>query len=204
MSKKGENIYKRSDGRWEGRYKYGFDENGKTKYKSIYSKSYKECREKLNRAKNTYKEGKTDVKISLTVKELLLLWLNSILINIKKSTADTYLTIIDNHIVPIMGNMSVSMITTEFLNKFTTEKIVGGRLDKTGGLSAKTVQNIVGVLKSAFKYAEKIYGIKNPAAFVTVPKSEKKEIEVLTDEEIAAIRKYCANYPDYFGIVYEL
>lgn len=163
-----------------------------------------ECREKLNRAKNAYEEGRTDVKISMTVKKLLLLWLNSILINIKKSTADTYLTIIDNHIVPIMGSISVSMITTEFLNKFTTEKITGGRLDKTGGLSAKTVQNIVGVLKSAFKYAEKIYGIKNPAAFVTVPKAEKKEIEVLTDEEIAAIRKYCANHPDYFEIVYEL
>jgi len=204
MSKKGENIYKRNDGRWEGRYKCGFDESGRAKYKSVYSKSYKECREKLNRAKNTYEEGKTEVKISLTVKELLFLWLNSILINIKKSTADTYLTIIDNHIVPIMGNISVNMITIEFLNKFTTEKISNGRLDKTGGLSAKTVQNIIGVLKSAFKYAEKIYGIKNPTTFVTVPKAEKKEIEVLTDEEISVIRKYCANHSDYFEIVYEL
>ena len=51
MSKKGENIYKRNDGRWEGRYKCGFDENGKTKYKSVYSKSYKECKIKLNHAK---------------------------------------------------------------------------------------------------------------------------------------------------------
>ncbi len=204
MSKKGENIYKRSDGRWEGRYKCGFNENGKTKYKSVYSKSYKECKIKLNHAKNVYESGKSEVKVILTVKELLLLWLNSILINIKKSTADTYLAIINNHILPVMGGMSVNMIATEFLNKFVTEKITDGRLDNTGGLSAKTVQNIVGVLKSAFKYAEKVYGIKNPAAFVTMPKAEKKETEVLTDEEMAAIRKYCAEHPDYFEAVYEL
>jgi len=204
MSKKGENIYKRSDGRWEGRYKCGFDENGKTKYKSVYSKSYKECKIKLNHAKNAYESGKSEIKVILTVKELLLLWLNSILINIKKSTADTYLAIINNHILPVMGGMSVNMIATEFLNKFVTEKITGGRLDNTGGLSPKTVQNIVGVLKSAFKYAEKVYGIKNPAAFVTMPKAEKKETEVLTDKEMAAIRKYCAEHSDYFEVVYEL
>ena len=32
MSKKGENIYKRKDGRWEGRYIRLYDENGKSKY----------------------------------------------------------------------------------------------------------------------------------------------------------------------------
>ena len=204
MSRKGENIYKRKDGRWEGRYKCGFDENGKTKYKSIYSKSYKDCKEKLNYVKCTQVKKKSNVKISITIKELLLLWLNSILINIKKSTADTYLIIINNHIIPIMGNMSVNMVTTEFINKFIAEKINSGRLDGKGGLSAKTVQNIISVLKSAFKYAEKIYGINNPANFVTMPKSDKKEIEVLSDKEIEAIRQYCTNHPDYFALVYEL
>ncbi len=204
MSKKGENIYKRNDGRWEGRYKCGFDKNGRTKYKSVYSKSYKDCKEKLSYAKYKQTKEKADIKISLTVKELLIIWLNSIIINIKKSTSDTYSAIIDNHIIPIMGSMSVNMITTEFLNNFTAEKISSGRLDGTGGLSAKTVQSIVGVIKSAFKYAEKIYGINNPTNFITVPKTEQKEMEVLTDKEIIAIRKYCSDNPDYFSLVYEL
>ena len=52
MSRKGENIYKRADGRWEGRYKYGFDKNGKAKYKSVYAKTYKDCKEKMNNEKN--------------------------------------------------------------------------------------------------------------------------------------------------------
>ncbi len=204
MARKGENIYKRADGRWEGRYKFGYNENGKTKYKSIYAKSYKKCKEKLNQKKSAVETEKNEVKISMTVKELLILWIESILINIKKSTADTYMAIISNHIIPAMGKMSVNMVSTELLNKFTSEKINNGRLDGNGGLSAKTVQNIVGVIKSAFKYAEKIYGMRNPAAFVTVPKIEQKEIEVLNDSEVTIIKKYCKENPDYFSIIFDL
>ena len=36
MSKRGLNIYRRKDGRYEGRYADGYGENGKTKYRSIY------------------------------------------------------------------------------------------------------------------------------------------------------------------------
>ena len=32
MPRKGENIYKRKDGRWEGRYILSYDSNGKAKY----------------------------------------------------------------------------------------------------------------------------------------------------------------------------
>ena len=42
MSRKGENIYKRKDGRWEGRYKKGVAANGRTIYGSCYGKTYRE------------------------------------------------------------------------------------------------------------------------------------------------------------------
>ena len=47
MARRGENIYKRKDGRWEGRYKSGFKADGKTKYSSVYGKSYAEVRATL-------------------------------------------------------------------------------------------------------------------------------------------------------------
>lgn len=63
MPRKGENIYKRKDGRWEGRYKVGT-----AKYRSIYGKTYQEVRAKLLVLKaapvTTNSSGK------LTVKEL--------------------------------------------------------------------------------------------------------------------------------------
>lgn len=47
MSKKGENIYKRRDGRWEGRYIRGYLADGKAKYAYVYGKTYTETKQKL-------------------------------------------------------------------------------------------------------------------------------------------------------------
>ncbi|CEN27728.1 Phage integrase family protein [Lactococcus piscium MKFS47] len=46
MSKRGENIYKRKDGRWEGRYIKGRKVDGKIQYGYIYSNSYKTTQNK--------------------------------------------------------------------------------------------------------------------------------------------------------------
>ena len=50
MPRKGKNIYKRKDGRWEGRYIKGHIDS-KTLYGYIYGKTYKEVKEKLTLAK---------------------------------------------------------------------------------------------------------------------------------------------------------
>lgn len=44
MARKGENIYKRKDGRWEGRYIKDRDISGKAIYGYVYAKSYGEVR----------------------------------------------------------------------------------------------------------------------------------------------------------------
>ena len=55
MARRGENIYKRKDGRWEGRYIKGKDSKGKATYGYVYSKTYNEVKEKLTKAKNDCK-----------------------------------------------------------------------------------------------------------------------------------------------------
>lgn len=50
MSRRGTNIRKRTDGRWEGRY-YIVDTAGSKKCKSVYGHSYKEVTERLLTAK---------------------------------------------------------------------------------------------------------------------------------------------------------
>lgn len=50
MSRRGTNIRKRADGRWEGRY-YIVDKAGSKKCKSVYGHSYKEVTERLLTAK---------------------------------------------------------------------------------------------------------------------------------------------------------
>ena len=41
---KGENIFKRKDGRWEARYIKGYELSGKIKYGFCYGKTYRESR----------------------------------------------------------------------------------------------------------------------------------------------------------------
>ena len=47
MPKKGENIYKRKDGRWEGRYIRFRNIGGKTEYGYIYEIGRASCRERV-------------------------------------------------------------------------------------------------------------------------------------------------------------
>ena len=60
MPRRGENIYKRKDGRWEGRY-IKCHINGKAQYGYIYAKSYKEAKERLNQAKNLNMATTTEI-----------------------------------------------------------------------------------------------------------------------------------------------
>ena len=48
MPRKGENIYKRKDGRWEGRYIKSRTPAGKANYGYVYAKTYREVKSKLN------------------------------------------------------------------------------------------------------------------------------------------------------------
>lgn len=51
MARHGENIRKRNDGRWEGRYKVFDEGKGKHIYRSVYGRDYGEAKEKLSRAR---------------------------------------------------------------------------------------------------------------------------------------------------------
>lgn len=50
MPRRGENIRKRKDGRWEARFPVGTDEKGRKRYSSVYADSYREVKEKRNAA----------------------------------------------------------------------------------------------------------------------------------------------------------
>ena len=74
MARRGENIYKRRDGRWEGRYIKGKDSDGKATYGYVYSKTYNEVKEKLTKAKNDSKISLLSEKTKSTLSEFALQW----------------------------------------------------------------------------------------------------------------------------------
>ena len=54
MARRGENIYLRKDGRYEGRCIQGRKPNGIIIYHSVYAKNLAECKEKILQAKMLY------------------------------------------------------------------------------------------------------------------------------------------------------
>ncbi len=167
MPRKGENIYKRRDGRWEGRYK-----TETAKYRSVYGKTYQEVKAKLIAFKaapvTTNSLGK------LTVKELFEEWLSAVKLKVKESTYANYRMKADKHILPQFGDIRYDDLTVQALHDFTEKKL------KTG-LSSKYVSDIIIVFKSMAKYISRVHGFKNPIADVVLPKSEKKEMNLFSD-----------------------
>lgn len=103
MSRRGNNIRKRADGRWEGRY-YIVDTAGSKKCKSVYGHSYKEVTERLLSAKAASLNQTIATKQSaITVKAVAEKWLESIASSRKCSTIQKYSTIYNKYIKPNWG-----------------------------------------------------------------------------------------------------
>lgn len=59
MPRKGENIYIKKDGRWEGRYLKSRTPEGKAKYGYVYAKTYRE--EKINLLEKNFKRIQSQI-----------------------------------------------------------------------------------------------------------------------------------------------
>lgn len=154
MPKKGENIYKRKDGRWEGRYVRCYDADGKAKFGYIYGKTYCEVKQRLVEMKNAVlKNVVITENRTITYAEVLTAWLNSSKINTKESTYARYTHLINTHIRPSLGQYLLSKISTQLVEEYIEQQLTEGRLDSAGGLSAKTVTDILTIVKSTMEYA---------------------------------------------------
>ena len=181
MARRGENIYKRKDGRWEGRYKSGYRDNGQAKYHSIYGHSYAEVKQKLAPLKVT--APAITNSCHMTVKELFNEWLSAVKLRVKSSTYANYLLKVDKHILPAFGGLRYDMLTVQMINSYIEDKL-------SSGLSAKYVSDIIIVFKSMSKYSAKIHGFRNILADVSLPKVHRKELPLLSPSQQ---RKLC-NY----------
>ena len=59
------NIYKRKDGRFEGRIPFGRDDNGNLKYRYLYSRNLTELKEKMLYAYTTSEKYSLDVIVKV-------------------------------------------------------------------------------------------------------------------------------------------
>lgn len=186
MSRRGENIFKRQDGRWEARYIKAHDENGQAVYGYIYRHSYLEAKKAQAEAKTACENQKAikgkQFSRQITLGEHMNLWLNSIQMSVKKSTYANYDGLICRHIDPVLGRIPLSKIDSDTIQVYVNQKLQSGRIDGKGCLSVKTVRDIAGVLKRGLASAGITIHIK-------LPKYSLPKLRVLTREEQMALIK---------------
>lgn len=201
MSRKGENIYKRKDGRWEGRYKKGVAANGKTVYGSCYGKTYSEVKQKLSNCKlQVYTNNKKSINQFLKPFAVYCdEWLTVNKNRIKESTIAKYKVVLENHIKPYFGGYSPQLITTEMTAEFVNYLL------KSKNLSTKTVKDSMVILKSILKYISKSNSFIKMID-VVMPKHSAKEIRILTQEEQGKFYEFLITDIDIykFGILFAL
>ena len=174
MARTGENIYKRKDGRYEGRYIQKYDANGKPKWGYIYGKTYVETKEKLTLKKADAKNTQTVISSGMKLNDWIDVWLDTQR-QIKQSTRTTYLSLYKNHIRNSIGRVPLKKLHEEQLQNFVD--------DETENFSAKTVHSVFSMLKLALEAAHKKRYIGNIYSDIRLPKVKQAVLRVLTPLE---------------------
>ena len=181
------NIRKRKDRRWEGRYTAGVDpETGKPIAKSILARTQRECKEKLQKAMEELEKIDITKRRDYTVGEWAQLWYeNYAKPSVRASTAAYYKNYIDQHIVPRIGDIKLTALTTLQIQKFYNETKAHGRVQRYEkmddlSLSNKTIRGLHTMLRQCLEQAvtERLIPY-NPANGCRLPKKEKKKMQIM-------------------------
>ena len=202
MARKGENIYKRKDKRWEARYIKGYHSDGRAKYGYCYAVSYSEVKKKVYAAKAALLTdiSKSDISKKRRFTCYCDEWLLMNRTRVKESTYVKYNTVIQNHIKPKLGGCLVQALSSLIVEQFSYELLYEEEL------SPKTVKDILVVLNSVLKYTAKQFPQGFPKIEIVYPKDIKKEMRVLTRTEQTVFAQYLLEDIDEckFGVLLAL
>ena len=187
------NIRKRKDGRWEGRYTAGYDQDGKRIIKNVLGRTQAEVKSKLSVAIAESQQLDVSRSGEYTVAEWLRLWFELYAKpSIRPSTAGYYKRGIEQYTVPRIGAIKLNKLTSREIQKLYKDLLENGRLRKKQrkkhpGLSGSTVRGVHIILHSALDRAvkERLL-IRNPADGCVVPKAQHQEMKTLRPEDLKA------------------
>ena len=206
-------IYERKKGQWAAVVSDGTDpKTGKTKRKFLYGKTREEVREKLRTVQNQQATGGIIDAGRLNLATWLNTWCDAYAKpNIKQSTYESYLQQIRCHIVPELGGILLKRLTTTDIQCFYAKMLESGNkskvqdpetgdmVDRGGGLSPATVIRIHNILNAALEQAKNENKIAvNPVTAAKPPRIEKKEMKVLSQDQVTIFLQSSKEYR-YYG-----
>ena len=144
MSRKGENIYKRKDGRWEGRYLKHIP-GEKSRYGYVYAPTYREARAKLHMAAAAWAQLQPRSESPL-FREQAEKWQKHIFQQVKESTFVKYSTMVRKHLLPILGDLPLDELTHIKIQALSDQLLAT--------LSPRSVSDALSVLRSVLRFAK--------------------------------------------------
>lgn len=145
MSKRGENIYKRKDGRWEGRILIHAPDSKRI---SVYGKTYREVRDRMQEKKLL----PGIVHCPKRVSEAAEVWLASRERLLKPSSVAKYRNLVQRHILPLLGKLRICDLDRNTVSGFVRALSCG----QTGSgvqLTRKTVRDVLMILEKSVRFA---------------------------------------------------
>lgn len=176
MSKRGENIYKRKDGRYEGRYVIGKTPSGKTKFGYVYGRQYGAVRNELVKRKAFVSNNSGCEYIGhMTLASWIEQWLQTEMWGqLKPSSYQTYVGIYHRYLQDGIGCLELTMIAPAHIQNLIQQL-------RNQGLSTATIKGVFRLLSSAMRSALDDGLIrKNPCAKIRLRNDGIREQRVLT------------------------
>lgn len=188
MPRTGENIYKRKDGRWEGRY-IRERINGKARYGAVYARSYREVKKKLEEAKDEIKKRQLPAAKTGKLADIGSRWLSEAALSLKESSVNKYEDILRCYILPEFGERELSEITNQQLMNFANDLLLSGGT-RGQGLAPSTVAEILSAMNGIRIYAmKKDYAVAFSTDCVSL-KKRQGDIRVFSLEEEGQLISY--------------
>lgn len=196
MARHGENIRKRNDGRWEGRYQIYSEEKEKPVYHSVYGRSYEEVKKKLAIERTSImKPLDRDINEKDLGQESIIFtdvsekWLEEVKSTKKISTYIKYNMIYNKHLKNKFRNTALYGITEVYIVEQISEP-----------LSDSLLKSVYCVLNQILKFASRRYLIMVPNLKKPDNHVRSKPVAVITKKEQTKLLAVLHHKTDLFKL----
>ena len=198
MAKHGENIHKRKDGRWEGRYIKARTDGRKAVWGYIYGATYAEVRQRLIQKKaecGFYQLSGNEMTFNeMTFEELAGQWLASASLRLKESTLVHYHYTLQRYLFPVFGGWQVKNFSEQLLEQGMLQ-VIAPADHRHRPLGASSARECLTMLRRICKYAAHLRLIRPMEICVSLPQTKSAKIQPLSKEEQARMELFICKAP---------
>lgn len=188
MARRGENIYKRRDGRWEGRVR-----RLDGKYQYVYAKTYKSVKEKKSQLQNqTAKRTEQVPSAPVNAADLFESWLTGELSGrVRPTTFESYYRCLTHYVIPFFRESEDTQITELGAMQFVHQ--INSNMTLSEAYRRKIISIFKTALKDILKGADQYAQILSA---VRIPKAESATVQVFSLREQRLIENAAMNSED--------